>query len=140
MYDAQGEWHCERFEDCFVCPYPDCLQGTERIPKIDIRPDKYTRLNKNPKRRKKARYEQLKNLGICPRCRGKAAIGKVYCLECQTKSNIYAKKYLQKKGAFEKWVASRKKILINKVKLIDKARMASGEIAPNRPFKTSEIH
>lgn len=34
----------------------------------------------------------------------------------------------------------KKKILINKVKLIDKARMASGEIPQNRPFKTSEIH
>ena len=34
----------------------------------------------------------------------------------------------------------KKKILINKVKLIDKERMTSGEIAQSRPFKTSEIH
>lgn len=34
----------------------------------------------------------------------------------------------------------KKKILINKIKLIDKARMASGVIAQSRSFKTSEIH
>lgn len=97
MYDAQGEWHCERFEDCFVCPYPDCLQGTNRIPKIDIRPDRYTRVSDGSNTAKKTRYAIMKNLGLCPRCKRKAAVGKVYCRECQTKSNIYAKKCLQKK-------------------------------------------
>lgn len=34
----------------------------------------------------------------------------------------------------------KKKNLINKVKQLDKAKMASGEIPRNRPFKTREIH
>lgn len=100
MYDAQGEWHCERFEDCFVCPYPDCLQGNNRIPRIDIRPDKYTRVSEGSNTAKKKyarRYVRFKSRGICPRCRGKAPVGKVYCRECQIQKNIYSKKWRQKK-------------------------------------------
>lgn len=112
MYDENGKWHCERFEDCFECPYSDCLRGTKRIPKIDIRPDKYRRPSEGlntAKNKKKTKYEKLKNLGICPRCRGKASIGKVYCRVCQIKHNAYLRKYRQKKGAYEIWGASRKR-------------------------------
>ena len=41
---------------------------------------------------------------------------------------------VQEMGSFKK------KILINKVRQLDKAKMASGETPRSRPFKTREIH
>lgn len=90
MYDENGEWHCKRFEDCFVCPYGDCIQGTKsHIAGIDSRSDRHI---SNPSISKKLRYKRLKAQGICPNCLGKAVGGRVYCPQCRAKDREYRKK------------------------------------------------
>lgn len=118
-YNSGSHMKC-RAQDCFVCPYPDC---------INENPSPSRQLNREQRRRRAAKISERRKLrweqGLCTQC-GKALTDKQYrmCLECR----LYYRR--------RKEVQNRRNGVLPKV-LLDGVNLCHlcGKAPPEAPYK-----
>ena len=71
--------------DCFSCPYPDCINSYIR-PRYELSPEQ----KEMDRIRNRERYHAMRAAGMCVQCLHRPAIpGRTKCLECNNWFNRY---------------------------------------------------
>lgn len=114
---------CKFFNDCFTCPYEDCILDETKIKISHRTKEQYERKLALEKERQKKRKEQ----GLCVKCGRKLQDDKyTKCIECRIKAARYNKKYRDMKAL--RGETKTKEMLdgINLCKKCGKAKPAEG--------------